>query len=139
MQPDAWSCLPTCAAIVLGLEPREVIEEIGHDGSEIVFSDGGRRGFHVQEIVDVLIERGECPVLIETVPFAVHGGETYDVPVSPTRILSYLENYPGILLIEKSNGRQHACVWDMESVLDPVEGKYDLNRVPCLCGFIALV
>src|SRR5262245_26456549 len=60
-QPNRWSCLPTAFATIADIPVDELITEIGHDGSEIIDSTRKdpfcRRSFHVQEIIDVLLER----------------------------------------------------------------------------------
>jgi hypothetical protein len=54
-QPTPWSCLPTAFAMTSGVSMKEILEVIGHDGSEICWPDLEepfcRRGFCVQEIV----------------------------------------------------------------------------------------
>ena len=66
---NAWSCLPTAFAIAFGCPVDNLIESIGHDGSEIVwpryFEPMRRRGFHIQEIIHVLYQLGTTVTPIE--------------------------------------------------------------------------
>ena len=60
--PNAWSCLPTAFAMAIGCSVQSFIEEIGHDGSEIVWPDNPEpmchRGFCFQECILVLLKMG---------------------------------------------------------------------------------
>src|SRR5260221_108718 len=71
-QPNRWSCLPTAFAMVLDISVKEVITEIGHDGSEIVYPNleepKCRRAFHIQELIDFAISIGVSVVPIEPLP-----------------------------------------------------------------------
>jgi hypothetical protein len=67
-QPNKWSCLPTCLAMALDLELPDVFERIGHDGSEILWSDlpdpQRRRAFAYEEIIPICLDELVYPVLI---------------------------------------------------------------------------
>lgn len=51
--PNGWSCLITCASMVLEKEIVELTQMLGHDGSEQIPGPKGpsRRGFSVEEIM----------------------------------------------------------------------------------------
>lgn len=53
--PNKWSCLPTAFAIVLERPVQEIIQLLGHDGSEVVWphlpEPYCRRSFHIQELI----------------------------------------------------------------------------------------
>ena len=58
-QPNHWSCLPTAFAIATEMPVSKIIEMIGHDGGERVFS-GKRpeRSFHIGEISILALRLG---------------------------------------------------------------------------------
>src|SRR4051812_46325565 len=60
--PNKWSCVPTAFAICLDIPVEKIIEEIGHDGSNIIFPHLTeplcRRGFHLQELFKVCHNHG---------------------------------------------------------------------------------
>lgn len=124
LQPNGWSCLPTSLAMLLGREPREIIEAIGHDGSEICFPDKeppeNRRAFHAQEIVDVALANFETPIFIMKQPD--------ELPVHPDRFSNYLASAPGILLGVGQVGSPHAVAWDGERIWDPRGEKYTIDK-----------
>jgi hypothetical protein len=50
--PNGWSCFPTALAILLNIPVSEIIKDIGHDGSEIIFPEpNNRRGFCYRDLV----------------------------------------------------------------------------------------
>lgn len=61
-QPNCWSCLPTAVAILLDVDLKDVLDKLGHDGSEILFPDLpdpiGRRAFVIQEIQYIMPHYG---------------------------------------------------------------------------------
>ena len=69
---NRWSCLPTAFARALGISLDEMIERIGHDGSRIVWPDlpepGCRRGFHIQECIEVARLMGMSVMPVELYP-----------------------------------------------------------------------
>jgi hypothetical protein len=71
-QPNRWSCLPTSFAMVLDVPVEELLRSIGHDGSEIAFptepEPACRRGFHIQECIDVALRLGCAVTPIELFP-----------------------------------------------------------------------
>lgn len=73
--PNAWSCLPTALAIAMDKPIEEIIEMIGHDGSEKTHPDLDypycHRGFHHQEMIEVALRQGVATTMIEKVPCAL--------------------------------------------------------------------
>ncbi|GAH02488.1 unnamed protein product [marine sediment metagenome] len=65
--------------MVLDCEIKELIQHIGHDGSEIIAPHlkppGCYKGFHDQEIIDVALLRGYSMTLIETLPVQTPDGK----------------------------------------------------------------
>ena len=54
-----YCCMATAAAMLLDITLEEVFDRVGHDGSDRFFECGARRGFHMQEIMD-LCEEEDC-------------------------------------------------------------------------------
>ena len=67
-----WTCLPASFATLLGLTLDEMLQQIGHDGSEVVFEGlpdpECRRAFHPQEMIDVCESHGYAVTPIEARP-----------------------------------------------------------------------
>jgi hypothetical protein len=67
-KPNRWSCAVTAWAMALDVTVAELVEAIGHDGSEVVWYDLSeprcRRGFHSQELVNqaILLDRTATPI-----------------------------------------------------------------------------
>ena len=72
LKPNKWSCAVTAFAMALHVPVQELIQEIGHDGSEIVFPEleepMRRRGFHSQELIYAAWKRGFTVTPIELMP-----------------------------------------------------------------------
>jgi hypothetical protein len=128
LQPNAWSCLPTAFAICFEQSPAEIIDAIGHDGSEILFPEesapGCYRGFDQQEIIDVCYNDGIMPILIEAFPHVAKKPVFHD---SQMRLKVYLQDHIGILL-GRVDGRNHAVAWDREIIWDPTGKKYEITE-----------
>ena len=58
--------------MVLDMPLADIFDEIGHDGSQIIWPDLPepmcRRGFHPQELIDVCLARGYAATRIELSP-----------------------------------------------------------------------
>lgn len=128
--PNGWSCLAASFATVLGLSLEQLLERLGHDGSEIVFPSlddpERRRAFHPQEMVDVAESLGVAITPIEARP----ASRPRDVPVPPYEVPMdifprwhrYLEGGVGVLTGLNARNRPHAVVWDGVDVWDPATG-----------------
>lgn len=136
-QPNVWSCVPTCFAMLLDIPVETIIEEVGHDGSEIIFPDLEepycRRGFTQQEMLDVCWKHGYAIVeitknIVSCIEMIDGSYKTYEVPVSKERFDNYLVGTIGVLtgLI---NDKYHACVWDGYKLISPDGLFYPLEKI----------
>jgi len=127
IKPNAWSCSITALAMTLDIPVSEVITEIGHDGSEIIFPNMDepmrRRGFHSQELVEIAWHHGYAMTPIEFFPRlrANNGSETVHIwgeSFSTVRFFGAIEGSLGIL---EGNGRkcQHAVHNFYGNLYDP--------------------
>ena len=65
IQPNDYSCVATCLAMLLNVSFEEIIYEIGHDGSEIISNDEypfNHRGFSYIEAINVLMKYKKYPI-----------------------------------------------------------------------------
>lgn len=124
ISPNAWSCLPTAFAMCLGISVKEVIEGIGHNGSEIIF-DGYpepmcRRGFHTSELIDYCLT--EHSLFVSLIPLSVRLWtkdnkayfDLYDNEVIDQRLEHYLTS-PRAVILEPT----HAVAYDGYEIYDP--------------------
>lgn len=119
LQPNDWSCLATCAAMLADTQPKDVFDFLGHDGSEQVGEH--RRGFHIQEITDYLIYESFLPVWIQASAWTIwEDGTEYHVPFDEVgRITRYMERTGGILVGSPVNEPKsfHAVVWNIHEMV----------------------
>jgi hypothetical protein len=137
IQPNTFSCLITSFAIVLGTPVKKLIDEIGHDGSEIWWPNAdepmNKRGFHLQEIVDCCYKRGYTVTTIEPRP-VLHSPELNQskeivllIDIHK-RLSNYMSGNIGVLTGLNSCNNRHAIAWIENQAFDPATGKsIDLN------------
>jgi hypothetical protein len=130
LSPNGWSCFPTAAAIVLDVPVEELIKEIGHDGSEIVFpglrEPHCRRSFHLQEIINVCWKRGYALTPFESHPqLGARGSDSFiDIDTSWPESLN---GVTGIITGYTRLGTPHAVAWDGYNVIDKSLNLDDIN------------
>lgn len=126
--PNSWSCAAASLAMVLDIDFDEVIEMIGHDGSEKINpqlrSPGCYKGFHMQELIEVALGYNYAVTPIEAMPVQTAlGDDEYDVEIkryesSEDRLQYHLIRSKGIL-IGKLNKYWHAVAWNSSKIYDP--------------------
>lgn len=138
LQSDAWSCLPTSFAMVLGIEPKTIYEMIGHDGSEIIHPQlkdpYRRRSFHIQEMINVCLKLGVIPTpLDKDIIFGEmvdRDGSILEHDAYQLELENHLEHYlslrPGVIITP-----YHAVAWchKEQRVFDPAGQKRSLEEV----------
>ncbi len=112
------NCLAVASAMALGLEYKELIKRIGHDGREIIFPElpepGKRRAHHLQEIIDVAIDMGIAVTPIEALPYSTPDGiKVFGINFKIKRFRNHLIGCRGIITGMKKTWR-HAVYWDGE-------------------------
>lgn len=136
VQPSQWSCSITAFAIVLGVPVQELIDEVGHDGSEIWWPmatpPSDRRGFHLQELINICINRGYSVTTVEPVS-SIHSPEYDELGLTSakriewkesikTRMTRILTGTVGVLSGKGPSGTRHSVAWDGNNILDPTYG-----------------
>jgi hypothetical protein len=110
-------CLARAFAKILQVNIEEMFEEIGHDGSEIIFPElshpYNRRGFHPRELIDFCLCRGLSVTQIERYPLsrAPISHTVYSVPTKEDSFLKYLRFGNGVLTGSYPNRPPHAIPW----------------------------
>ena len=129
----AWSCLAESAALALGISYQELIKEIGHDGSTIIFLElpepAKRRAHHIQEIIDVAIKMGYSITAIESLPCSTPDGiKEFAIPFNFKRFYNHLIRNRGIITGMNRTWR-HAVYWDGEKIIDPIGKIYPYSKI----------
>jgi hypothetical protein len=100
----------------------DVINFVGHDGSEILFPEENapfdRRGFHYQEMLDYALVCGRCLLAIDRVMVIDHE-QGYP---NDKRFNEYLNEFIGILGGMGSQG-PHVWAWDGKVCFNPATGQ----------------
>lgn len=133
-QTNSWGCFITSAAMVLDESVEQLIQELGHDGSEIVAPDV-RKGLHYQEFIDLAIKRGFTVTTIEYNPESENypTGLTWEVipeEKRQERFHNHLLGHRGIICgLKKTN--YHAVAIDIDGkIYDPGKRKVtDLEHI----------
>ena len=108
-----WSCLPAAFAYCMGLTLKDLVELIGHDGSEIVWPDApsplDRRGFHMQEITNALQKMCYSAMPVGRGPTLTNGhGPAIDVE---DEFFEYAKTLLGVHLGVSDTGINHAVAY----------------------------
>jgi len=128
LKPQPWSCLPVAFAKALDIPFEDFVSKIGHDGSEQVYKDlKFRRGFHIQECIDIAEGMGiTCTPIEHHYASTPTGLETYTIGTieeQAFRFRNYLDMtahgvLTGIRLNKKKQSIGHACAWVDQRVHD---------------------
>jgi hypothetical protein len=149
-QPNRWSCLPTAFAMALDVPVEEFLRRIGHDGSDIAFPAEPepmcRRGFHIQECIEVALKLGYSVTPIELFPrhapslsippLTIFFGDERTVNVE--RFAHFIDSGLGVIT---GYGRNccHAVAYDHGSIYDPNGSEYRFSLTNCeMHGFIGI-
>ena len=133
---NKWSCLPAAFSMACGASFSMFIEMIGHNGDARPFKDTTkRRGFNLQECIDVAWQLGFATTAIDKIPALMHTlGSTdivkvYSDEAGLARFMHYLSSTKqGVLegMRHRLDGSLagHACAWDGFLVFDPSHRVY---------------
>jgi hypothetical protein len=143
LQPNRWSCVVTSFAMALGIKVDDLIKSVGHDGSEIVSPDqgpAGRRGFHVQECIEIAWLMGFAATEIELFPVSqLVNGHTKMILFPPDaanldgnwdRFRSHVLSSRGVILGRGPN-HGHAVAYENGLVSDPGGTQYHFTQGAC--------
>ncbi len=146
-QPNHWSCLPTAFAISLDVAVLDFIRHIGHDGSEIIWptltEPSSRRGFHIQECLDLLYRLGRTAMPFEAIPTHTPAFTVPSVPVlfggseqsAMERFKRIVYQTHGVITGISLVG--HAVAYDHGTICDPNGDIYHYSPEICEAkGFI---
>ena len=132
--------MPLAFAMALGLPVAELLEAIGHDGSEIVFPSLPeplcRRCFHIQELIQVALSRGLAvtpvelfPVLQPTEIGPFHKTVLY-TDNNWRRFEAAIQTSRGV--VDGTGARLgHTVAYDHGRIYDPRGPIYDYSRLAC--------
>lgn len=143
VQPNLWSCLPTAFSTVTGISLENLLDEIGHDGSEIIFPDApdplSRKAFHPQECLIAIYKIYLKNPQLQRRYFSCisnelvcHNPKTDDIYIHeyPQDIFNlFLQNHNGVIIGE-IHDKMHAAAWDRirQAALDPNGFIYPIHK-----------
>lgn len=146
-KPLRGTCLPTAFAIALDMPVITVLAEVGHDGSAIVTPSLPeplcRRGFHIQELIDVCLRHNSAVTPVELCPILsprsdVEPREVFADKAGWRRFACAINGSRGV--IEGASRRCfHAVAYDHGRIYDPDVGEYDYSPPACEAfGFVPI-
>ena len=129
MPKGKHQCLLYSRAMALNEYPKDLIQEIGHDGLSKWWDKPEPecyRSHHIQEFILPLLRRDKCLVPIELYPCSIPlnglpGDERllWDQDSCSERFRAIIDGRVGILIGMSGSGIGHACAWSGEKVYDP--------------------
>lgn len=123
LKSEQPQCLLYSAAMILDIDPRRLVQLIGHDGLDVVRKAPKPtcyRGIAIQEIIDVFYCIGKAIMTIVPRPALGrtenHAVLVYSYDESQKRMSSYLDKHDAILV-----SNTHAVAWChiAEKIYDP--------------------
>jgi hypothetical protein len=126
----------TAFAMAIGDDVKDMMEAIGHDGSEIIFPDlpepMSRRGHHVQECIRVAMRFGYYSTPIELLPATASKGcaQVFQLPDCRDLFDTKIRTSRGVL---ECTGRRfdHAVAFGYGTIYDPDGHTYPYYREVC--------
>ena len=121
--------------MLLDLPIQQIIKEIGHDGSEILWPNDPRphMAFSMQEITDIAIRHRVALVPIHGYPVSVDSNDENPVPIfkdHEARLIDHMTGNPGLITGYYSPDKFHLVAWDGAQVYDPMDGRiYNFDQV----------
>jgi hypothetical protein len=135
--PNCWSCTPTAFAMVLCINVDKLISLVGHDGSEKLWPElpdpHCRRGFHIQEMIEVADSLGWTVTPFEARLFS--GGPNKNpkeilLRESPQlRMQRVMRNRQGVINGTTERGTGHSVAWDGSDAIDTNAMPFDLSKL----------
>lgn len=127
--PNKWSCVACSFAMTLNVTLDDIVQNLMHDGSEILWEDlptpQSRRAFQVQELVVYAYTLGFSVTRLDFTP-ASGPDSTHVYTSNHTQFVEQvMRDTPGVLL-GKGLQNPHAVAWNGYEVYDPSNGVYTL-------------
>jgi len=120
-QPNRWSCVGAAFAMALGISMEEVIDLVGHDGSERINDKPEPHcymGFHPEEFTLLAkIKYGANIVWVQPNPGWADNRLLKSTEKRMSKAISLFPN--GVLTGRFSSGTHHAIAWDGKRFFDP--------------------
>jgi len=133
-KPSRWSCLPVSFAMALDIPVEALFKELGHDGSLIMWPDlpepACRRGFHIQEMIEIALRRGYAVTPFELCPVLESGGHQYAFDARWSAFANVIDTSIGILEGQGIRTR-HAVAYYYGQIFDPDCGVYVYSKAAC--------
>lgn len=128
-------CTLYAAAMVLGVEPGALAEEIGSDGLEVWWPNKGSphcyRGIHIEELITPCLTRGYMMMNFSFYPMLASGPDVEPKPIytpaeAAVRFNRIISLRLAIIFVHVG-GVRHAVAWNGVSVYDPRGSVHELN------------
>lgn len=141
LQPNNWSCLLTSFAMAYDMPVADLVDLVGHDGSDIVWPHlappNNRRGFHIQELIMAGNSLGYTVTPFEPRPVLMSSDMGDPKPLDLDR---WLERFTAIMAIgigvltgQTNTGARHAIACNMGKPFDPSGQITDLDSFQVQC------
>lgn len=126
--------------MVLRETPETLIGRIGHDGSEIIDPDAtepqGRRGFHIQEFVPIVFNKGLTLTPFELSPTRLVNGKVVNSSIQDTikrikQARGRVSRSKGVIIGRTLRGQHHAVAFENGLIYDPDGWVYEFSLSAC--------
>jgi len=120
--------------MALNIAVEDIFKELGHDGSLIMWSDLPepmcRRGFHIQELIEIALRRGFAVTPFELSPVLRCCDKEFCFDEQWTKFASVVNNSIGVLT-GSGIRTHHAVAYYYGQIFDSDSGVYDYSKAAC--------
>lgn len=131
-------CLAVSFAMALGIPVQDIFDELGHDGSEILWphlpEPQCRCSFHPQELIEIALRRGFAVTPFELAPVLESAGELLYLNVRWEKFIETVNTSRGVLTGNGSRTR-HAVAYEHGWIYDSDSGVYKYSTAACEARF----
>lgn len=127
------NCMIFSAAMLLDVEPKVLVEEIGHDGNEVWWPPNFRRGFHIQEIIDCFAARNFALYPAQVYAWSCPAEKNPDKDAKfvfddIVRVYEHLKGMKALLIGRSPTGIGHMVAFENGMCYDPKGAIYPVEQ-----------
>ncbi len=141
-QPNSYTCLPTSFAMCIGMDVKQFMIHVGHDGSESVWPlldhPYDVRCFHFQEMVATCYHLGWSVICMDrNIGTKPPYSDAADYVMNQYHHICHMMAHEiGVVIGMLRDGRRHAMAWDGKQFVNPSNTDHNGFEIEMFCAVI---